>query len=184
MLELTIGEKHRVKVVKYLSKGILVKVEGDNSDNTMFIHLSKISPKFVTDVSDFVTMGEVYEAEVVPSPIPDKPFELSLLALNLHSKAPYTPRATYSDGSLNKSQQSHKTQPPRGHSDHKPPVRRRAGDLEEGDKGPPSSFFCRVGRLWGASVAGVAGAPGAVDVLHARYARAEHHLGAGRDQAA
>lgn len=120
MLALTIGEKHKVKVVKYLSKGILVKVEGDDSDNTMFIHLSKISPKFVTDVSDFVTVGEVYEAEVVPSPIPDKPFELSLLALNLHSKVPYTPRATYSDGSLNKSQQSHKTQPPRGHSDHKP----------------------------------------------------------------
>lgn len=126
MTEIKIGEKYQVVVIKYLEKGVLVTLADGSYDESLFIHLSKISPKFVTDVSDFVTVGETYEVEVNESSIPGKPFELSLLHLNLQSKHPYTPRAPRRDNppSLNTSQQ-HKQYPQRRPSDHGKPRSQR-----------------------------------------------------------
>ncbi len=81
---LVVGKEYEVKVVRMLSKGIVVRILSEESDNTEFIHLSKISSKFVSDVSDFVSMGEVLTAKAVESEI--RGAELSLIHLNIRSK--------------------------------------------------------------------------------------------------
>lgn len=75
-----IDEEYLVTVISIRSKGIVVQPE--NEPETEFIHISKISPAFVSDISNFVKVGDKLVAKGVKSDI--KNVELSLLHLELH----------------------------------------------------------------------------------------------------
>lgn len=85
-MELLLGQRYEV-VVRYIKhkKGIIVEFV-DNPEETAFIHVSRISDKFVANIEDFVTCGEILLAECVEGLA--HPLELSLKHLNLESKAP------------------------------------------------------------------------------------------------
>ena len=87
MIEL--GNDYKVRVVKYLKKGIIVRFIDEPSE-TGFIHLSQISPDFVSDVSMFVRLGDELVAKAVDDPKFDT--QLSLLHLRLHAQ--YEPAYT------------------------------------------------------------------------------------------
>ena len=78
-MDLTIGNRYNVHVVKIIKSGIIVSVS--DTDDTFMIHLSKISKRYVTDPAQFVLVGCNYEAEAVSGVV--KPVELSLLHLDL-----------------------------------------------------------------------------------------------------
>lgn len=88
MIEL--GNDYKVRVVKYLKKGIIVRFIDEPSE-TGFIHLSQISPDFVSDVSLFVRLGDELVAKAVHDPKFDT--QLSLLHLGLHAQ--YEPAYTH-----------------------------------------------------------------------------------------
>ena len=77
-MKLEIGKHYTVKVVKILERGVVVSME---DDTTEFIHISKISPRFVKNIVDFVSVDTVYDAEAVEGVA--HPVELSLRHLNL-----------------------------------------------------------------------------------------------------
>lgn len=83
-MELLLGQRYEV-VVRYIKhkKGIIVEFV-DNPEETAFIHLSRISDKFVANIEDFVTCGEILIAECVEGLA--HPLELSLKHLNLESR--------------------------------------------------------------------------------------------------
>lgn len=75
-----LDSNYNVKIIKVLTKGIIVELT-DYPGETAFIHISKISTKFVDDVNKFVKLGDTFEAKGVPSNISG--IELSLLHLSL-----------------------------------------------------------------------------------------------------
>jgi len=79
---MVVGEFYTATVVRYSRSGAVVTVEGH--DGTELIHLSKISPRFVNNTSDFLSIGDVVSAECVSGH--SRPHELSLLHLNLQPK--------------------------------------------------------------------------------------------------
>ena len=74
------GKMYYVTVVKLLAKGIIVQING--TADTEFIHISKLSVKFVPDISKLVRVGDILEAVCVQGK--DK-LELSLHHLHLES---------------------------------------------------------------------------------------------------
>lgn len=76
------GEKYQVTVESILPIGVVVRMP-DNS--TELIHISQIASCFVDSVENFVSVGEVYEAEVVEGQ-GKKPIQLSLKHLGLKNK--------------------------------------------------------------------------------------------------
>lgn len=80
-MKLELGKRYPVKILKVIRAGVIVQVGEFRPDDTAFIHLSKISKKFVDDPSKFVTVGRTYEAEAVKGSVND--VELSLLHMNL-----------------------------------------------------------------------------------------------------
>lgn len=76
------GEKYQVKVESILPIGAVVRMP-DN--RTELIHISQIASCFVDSVENFVSVGEIYEAEVVEGQ-GKKPIQLSLKHLGLTSK--------------------------------------------------------------------------------------------------
>ena len=90
-MELVLGQKYEV-TVKYIKprKGIVVEFL-DVPDETAFIHVSRISDKFVANIEDFVTCGEILIAECVEGLA--HPLELSLKHLNLESRTSSKPRS-------------------------------------------------------------------------------------------
>lgn len=75
-----LDSNYNVQVIKILTKGIIVELT-DYPGETAFIHISKISAKFVDDVNKFVKLGDTFEAKGVSSDISG--IELSLLHLGL-----------------------------------------------------------------------------------------------------
>lgn len=84
-MELLLGQKYEV-VVRHIKpkKGIVVEFVGYEGEMTEFIHISKISDKFVVNIEDFVTCGEILVAECVEGLA--HPLELSLKHLNLQPR--------------------------------------------------------------------------------------------------
>lgn len=79
-MTLNIGEHYSVKVIKIIKVGAIVQIA---PEQTELIHLSKIANGFVKDISDFVSVGDVLDAECVQG---FNKNELSLKHLNLVSK--------------------------------------------------------------------------------------------------
>lgn len=82
-MELQLGQKYQVRVVKIMPRYVVVELE---DKSTQIIHVSKIANCFVKDISDFVSVDTVYEAEAVEGTA--HPVELSLKHLDLKSTAP------------------------------------------------------------------------------------------------
>ena len=80
-MELELGQEYKVRVVKYLKKGIIVRFV-DKPAETAFIHISEISPDYVKDVSTFVRLGDELVARCVFDPKHEN--QLSLKHLCLH----------------------------------------------------------------------------------------------------
>lgn len=76
------GEKYQVKVESILPIGAVVRMP-DN--RTELIHISQIASCFVDSVENFVSVGKIYEAEVVEGQ-GKKPIQLSLKHLDLTNK--------------------------------------------------------------------------------------------------
>ena len=77
-MELKLGQTYKVKVIKLIQYGCIVKLE-DNS--TELIHLSQISNQFVNNVEEFVNVGDMFDAKGVSGT--KNPVQLSLKHLNL-----------------------------------------------------------------------------------------------------
>ena len=73
-MNLELGAKVTVECIKILEKGIVVKLE---DSSTEFIHISNISSLFVRNITDFVNVGEKYEAICIAGRA--RPIELSLI---------------------------------------------------------------------------------------------------------
>ena len=80
-MKLTVGETYNVKIEKILSYGAIVKME---DDSTQLIHISNISDKFVKDVGDYVTVGDIIKADCIKGNV--KPEELSIKAYTKNMK--------------------------------------------------------------------------------------------------
>lgn len=79
-MDLQLGNTYKIVVTRILQRGIVVQFQ-DNPD-TEFIHISKPSTKFVSDISKLVQVGDCFEAVCVKSATR---LELSLKHLNLES---------------------------------------------------------------------------------------------------
>lgn len=78
------GKTYQVKVVKILPIGAVVEYV-DEPGTTELIHISNIADCFIKDVSDFVTIGDIYTATCEAGKV--KPLQLTLIPLGLISKA-------------------------------------------------------------------------------------------------
>lgn len=74
------GTLYPVIVTKLLARGIIVQL--DDTGSTEFIHISRISNQFVSNIADFVSVGESLVAKGVKGK--DGMTELSLIHLNLN----------------------------------------------------------------------------------------------------
>lgn len=79
-MDLQLGNKYKVTVTRILQRGVVVQFQ-DTAD-TEFIHISKLSTKFVSDISKLVQVGDCFEAICVKG---SNRLELSLKHLNLES---------------------------------------------------------------------------------------------------
>lgn len=82
-MELELGKKYNVKVVKLLDFGIVVKMLDVQEYCTELIHVSQISDKFVKNIESFVSVGNEYEAEAVSGNGRGKDVQLSLKHLHI-----------------------------------------------------------------------------------------------------
>lgn len=80
-MELIMGQRYQVKAVRVMLRGLIVQF---NDNTTGHIHISKISDEFVSNINDFVKIGETYEAECVKGLFQD--VELSLKHLHLQPR--------------------------------------------------------------------------------------------------
>ena len=76
---LNIGQEYGITVLKILPAGIIVHLSG--TDFTELIHISEISTDYVSDISEYVTVGEKYTAKAQLGKYGNK--ELTLKHLNL-----------------------------------------------------------------------------------------------------
>lgn len=74
------GQVYAITVTKILPRGIIVQITG--TEDTEFIHISKLSVKFVSDISKLVRVGDKLEAVGIQGK--DRT-ELSLQHLHLES---------------------------------------------------------------------------------------------------
>lgn len=80
-MELNLGQTYKVEVIKIIQYGCVVRM-GDGT--TELVHLSQISNQFVKNVEEFVSIGNVLEAQGVPGL--KNPVQLSFKHLNLVSQ--------------------------------------------------------------------------------------------------
>lgn len=80
-MDLEIGQRYKVTITRILRRGIIVQING--TEFTEFIHISKLSDRFVANISDIVTVGDVIDATAVPG-AGDRP-ELSLQSKSLYT---------------------------------------------------------------------------------------------------
>lgn len=77
-MEFKVDSLYHVKVIKIVPSGCVVSLD-DRS--TELIHLSNLSNSYVKDVSDFVAVGDEFEAKAIAGKV--KSTELSLRYLDL-----------------------------------------------------------------------------------------------------
>lgn len=77
------GKDYTVTVTKILSKGIIVKIK--DTEYTDFIHISKISTEFVSNINEYVKVGDILSARVIKRNGGISEPELSLQHLHLKS---------------------------------------------------------------------------------------------------
>lgn len=78
-MELQKDKSYEVTVTKILQRGVIVQIDG--MEDTEFIHISKLSTKFVSDISKIVNVGDKYTAIAVYNPEYSR-VELSLKHIN------------------------------------------------------------------------------------------------------
>lgn len=78
------GALYPVIVTKLLARGVVVKLE--DTGKTEFIHISRISNQFVSNITDYVNIGQSFVAQGVKGR--DGMNELSLIHLNLNQQEP------------------------------------------------------------------------------------------------
>lgn len=54
-MELKIGQKYEIEVIKILKYGVIVKLD---DGCTQFIHISNLCDKFISDISDILNVGD------------------------------------------------------------------------------------------------------------------------------
>ena len=69
-MDLVIGNTYNVMVEKFLPFGCVVRMD-DNS--TGFVHISKISTRFVKDPAEYLSLGSSYVATGIPAKLPPRP---------------------------------------------------------------------------------------------------------------
>lgn len=84
---------YSVIVTKLLTRGIIVQV--GETGNTEFIHISRISKQFVSNITDFVSVGTCLTTKGVSGK--DGKIELSLIHLNLSKNGGQTDLPNESD---------------------------------------------------------------------------------------
>lgn len=77
-MHLTEGITYLAKVVRIIPTGIIVEL---TDHRTELIHISNISDKYIKDISEIVSVGDVYSAKGIVGK--RRPVELSLKHLNL-----------------------------------------------------------------------------------------------------
>lgn len=90
------GKDYTVTVTKILSKGIIVKIK--DTEYTDFIHISKISTEFVSNINEYVKVGDILPARTIKRG--DKFSEPELSLQHLHLKSLYTPEHSVCDTEL------------------------------------------------------------------------------------
>lgn len=78
------GALYPIIVTKLLARGIVVQLE--DTGKTEFIHISRISKQFVSNITDYVNIGQSFVAQGVKGR--DGMNELSLIHLNLNQQEP------------------------------------------------------------------------------------------------
>lgn len=83
--QIEIGKSYPIQVVHIANKGIICKIVDDNPDieTTAFIHISKIANAFITDINEYIAIGDKFNAIGIST---DNGNELSLQPLNLKPK--------------------------------------------------------------------------------------------------
>lgn len=81
-MELKIGQKYEIEVIKILKYGIIVKLD---DESTQFIHISNLSDKFISDISDILNVGDRRLATGVSGN--KYPVELSLKRSSRHNRS-------------------------------------------------------------------------------------------------
>ena len=82
-MDLKLNQTYRTEVIKILQYGCIVKL---SDGSTSLVHVSQISPQYVNNISDFVSVGDVLYAQYVPSNKGDSAGQLSFKHLNLSSQ--------------------------------------------------------------------------------------------------
>lgn len=93
-MNIEVGEKYCVTVIKIIKHGIIVQM--GNCSDTEFIHISKLSHRFVSDISKLVSIGDKLEAVCIQG---NDRCELSLQHLHLESNNPSEKSVVHSNES-------------------------------------------------------------------------------------
>lgn len=60
---LELGKEYAVRVTKVLNKGVIVEFVHD-TDTTGFIHISKLSRQFISDINSYISVGDIISVHV------------------------------------------------------------------------------------------------------------------------
>lgn len=80
-MEIKENEHYNVTVVKVMERGAVVSISGMGG-KTGFIHISKLSDAFVSNINDYISIGETYDAICCD----EKKLAFSVKHLNLKPK--------------------------------------------------------------------------------------------------
>lgn len=105
-MELELGKKYNVKVIKMLDFGIVVKMLDEPEYCTELIHVSQISDRFVKNIESFVSVGNEYEAEAVSGNGKGKDVQLSLKHLHIEPIRVSKPVDVIEKSKINKAKNS------------------------------------------------------------------------------
>lgn len=81
-MEIKENEHYNVTVVKVMERGAVVSISGMGG-KTGFIHISKLSDAFVSNINDYISIGETYDAICCD----EKKLAFSVKHLNLKPKS-------------------------------------------------------------------------------------------------
>lgn len=86
-MNLEIGKTYEVTVVKILPVGAVVQLE---DETTELVHISNIANSYISDVADFVSVGQKYVATCEEGK--NRPIQLSFIPLDLKSQRKVPPK--------------------------------------------------------------------------------------------
>lgn len=85
-MELVVGKKYDVVVIKIVEKGVIVELE---DKSTEFIHVSQLSNRYVSNIEDIIAIGDSKTASCIKGKV--KSAELSFK----ESKVDHKPTKSY-----------------------------------------------------------------------------------------